>query len=314
MTRIPAAARRTRRTLWSGLAALALIVGGFASCGGSPIACTTCGGGGNPPPPPTGTGVLVGAGDVADCDNGVSAGTVATARLLDGLSGTVFAAGDNAYLHGSVDNYNNCYDPYWGRHKGRTWPVPGNHDYETSEAAPYYAYFGGAAGSPGLGYWRRTLGTWTILGLNSERGLPAQIQWLRTELSANRTPCTLAIWHRPLFSSGGPNGDSPDMRDTWQALYDLNVDVIVNGHEHVYERFDPQDANGNPDPARGMRQFTVGTGGATISGFVTVKRNSSVRISYWGVARFTLLDNSYMWEFIPIDGGGGTDSGMGQCH
>jgi hypothetical protein len=261
--------------------------------------------------------VLVGAGDIANCDNGVvSAGLVATAKLLDGLPGTVFAAGDNAYLHGSVENYRDCYDPYWGRHKSRTWPVPGNHDYETDAAAPYYAYFGNAAGPAGLGYWRRTLGSWTIIGINSEIDVSPgslQVQWLRNELSTNKTPCTLAIWHRPLFTSG-PNGDSAYMRDVWQALYELNADVVVNGHDHLYEQFDPQDPNGAPDPARGIRQFTVGTGGATLTTPIIGRRNSHRIISYWGVARFTLLDNSYTWEFLPIDTGGGTDSGQGTCH
>ena len=268
--------------------------------------CMTCGGG---------TAVLVGAGDIAVCSPSASAGTVATARMLDGLSGTVFAAGDNVYVDGSAEEYRSCYDLYWGRHKGRTWPVPGNHEYETPGASGYYGYFGDAAGSNGLGYYRRTLGSWTFVGLNSEidaRATSVQVQWLRSELAAHPTACTIAIWHRPLFSSG-LHGNNPDMRDLWQALYDLNVDVVVNGHDHMYERFDPQDSNGNSDP-RGIQQFTVGTGGASLYVPLIIKRNSQVRISYWGVAVFTLLEGGYAWEFKPIDSGGGTDSGSAQCH
>jgi acid phosphatase type 7 len=342
MTSTPAAARRTRRSLWCGVVVLALVaaVTAMNSCGSSPTSpCTTCGntnggtggggngtggGGGNGGGGTggggslSGTGVLIGAGDIADCDNGISDGLKATTTMLDNLpTGTVFAAGDNAYLHGSAENYANCYAPYWGRHRDRTWPVPGNHDYETAGAAPYYAFFGEAAGLPGQGYWRRTLGTWTVVGLNSElgAGLPGQIQWLKSELGnpANKTPCTLAIWHRPLFSAG-VNADATDMRDTWQALYDLGVDVVVNGHEHLYQRFEPQDANGNLDFAKGIRQFTVGTGGASIYNPAALRRNSAMVISYWGLARFTLREGAYDWEFIPIDKGGNTDFGTGQCH
>ena len=304
-----AAAAVTPRPLgeWC-VAVLLLIVAAGVGCSEKPIdPCVTC--------PVGGTAVLVGAGDVAACDPTPSAGTVATANLLDGLSGTVFMAGDGAYAVGSASEYRDCYNPYWGRHKARTWPVPGNHEYYTAGGAGYFGYFGDAAGPPGLGYYRRTLGSWTFLGLNSEadaRGSSVQVQWLRSELAAHPTPCTVAIWHRPLFTSG-PNRDNPDMRDLWQALYDLKVDVVINGHDHMYERFDLQDPNGNPDP-NGIRQFTVGTGGASLYVPITVKRNSQVRISSWGVAQFTLLEGSYTWEFKPIDGGGGTDSGSGGCH
>ncbi len=297
---------------WRVAAILLVAAAAGFSCATAP--CPTCGDGGGPPP--GGTAVLVGAGDIAVCDpSGASAGTVATARMLDGLSGTVFTAGDNAYFTGSAAEYRNCYDPSWGRHKGRTWPVPGNHEYETPGASGYYGYFGDAAGSNGLGYYRRTLGSWTFVGLNSEidaRATSVQVQWLRSELAAHPTACTIAIWHRPLFSSG-LHGNNPDMRDLWQALYDLNVDVVVNGHDHMYERFDPQDSNGNSDP-RGIQQFTVGTGGASLYVPLIIKRNSQVRISYWGVAVFTLLEGGYAWEFKPIDSGGGTDSGSAQCH
>lgn len=313
---ISAAGRPTRPVPWRVLAFFVIIAAAGFSCGKTPTECTTCGP--TPPPPPTGTAVLIGAGDIALCDPSLSSGTVATAKMLDGFSGaTVFAAGDNAYFHGTAAEFRDCYDPHWGRQKGRTLPVPGNHEYETAGAAPYYAYFGDAAGTAGLGYYRRTLGSWTFIGLNSEIDHSAgsvQVQWLRNELATNPTKCTVAVWHRPLFSSGGANGDQPDMRDVWQALYDLNVDVVINGHEHLYEQFARQDPNGNADAARGIQQFTVGTGGASLTTSVKQRLTSRRIISYWGLGVFNLLDGMYTWEFKPIDAGGGTDSGSGSCH
>ena len=242
--------------------------------------------------------MLVGA-DIAVCGE---TGAVATAKLLDQIAGQVFTAGDNAYFQGSPQQFRDCYDPTWGRHKGRTWPVPGNHDYETAGAAGYFGYFGGAAGPAGLGYYRQSLGSWTIVGLNSEidhSASSAQVQWLRTELTTNPTACTLAIWHRPLFTSG-PNGDNGDMADVWRALYDNNADVIVNGHDHLYERFAPQDAAGRLDSSRGIRQFTVGTGGAPLysRGDQQAQRHAS---SAPGCGKVHAQRRQLLWEFIPVD-------------
>src|SRR6185437_10164083 len=205
-----------------------------------------------------------------------------TARILDGIGGTVFALGDNAYPSGRTEDYRNCYDPSWGRHFGRTRPVPGNHDYESPGAEPYYTYFGAQAGPAGLGYYSFDLGAWHIIALNSN--IPAQInsaqgQWLQADLAANAgTKCTLAMWHHPLFTSG-LNGDSADMRDFWQLLYAGGADVVLNGHDHDYERFAPQDPNGRPDAARGIREFVVGTGGGVLRPFVTLHANSEARVA-----------------------------------
>lgn len=264
------------------------------------------------PTAPAGIGVLVGAGDIAWC--GLD-GAAETARLLDGLDGTVFTAGDNVYMHGLMSEFVDCYEPTWGRHKSRTRPTPGNHEYE-SGAVDYFNYFGANAGPAGLGYYRYSVGPWTIFALNSE--VPsgpgsAQGEWLRQELAKQPTLCTAAIWHRPLFTSG-PNGSNADMRDLWRTLYEFNVDVVINGHDHLYERFAPQDPDGRPDPARGIRQFTIGTGGALLYQAVTVAANSEVRQSAWGVGQFTLTGTGYQWEFIPADAAGTRDSGFGSCH
>jgi Calcineurin-like phosphoesterase len=258
------------------------------------------------------SGVLVGAGDIGYCG---SPGVEATARLLDGIEGTVFTTGDHAYMNGTAEEFQRCYDPSWGRHRSRTRPAPGNHDYG-SRGGPYFDYFGANAGPAGAGYYGYTVGPWYVIALNSEvpfgPGTP-QMEWLRNELSTHRTFCSAAYWHRPLFSSGR-HGDNLDMRDVWRTLYEFDVDVVINGHDHTYERFAAQDPIGLSNAARGIREFVVGTGGAPLYEFPLVRPNSEVRIAAWGVAVFTLSEGGYQWEFVPADGIGPRDSGAGTCH
>src|SRR5947208_14098172 len=181
--------------------------------------------------------VFVGAGDIGDCKR---IGDSLTANLLDGISGTVFALGDNAYPDGTPSDYANCYAPTWGRHKARTRPVPGNHDYQTSGAAGYFGYFGPAAGDPVKGYYSYDLGDWHVVALNTNiahsPGSP-QEQWLRADLAASSKRCTFAYMHHPLFTSGSL-GD-PGAASLWQALYDFGAEIVVAGHEHYYERLCP---------------------------------------------------------------------------
>ena len=258
--------------------------------------------------------VFVGAGDIADC---ALTEDEATAVLLDGIEGTVFTAGDNAYPLGRAVEFANCYEPTWGRHKARTRPAPGNHDYFTAGAAPYYAYFGSHAGPSGRGYYSYNLGAWHIVSLNSDTSIPvqagsAQEQWLRADLAANRTQCTLAYWHHPLFSSG-EHGNDVRMRPIFQALYDFGADVVITGHDHDYEQFHRQNANGVAD-VNGIREFVVGTGGAALRPFTIIKPNSAVRDSEThGVLKLTLHPTSYDWEFIPIAGQTFTDVGSRPC-
>jgi hypothetical protein len=258
------------------------------------------------------TGMMVGAGDIGMCGTG---GSDATARLLDSIGGTVFTTGDNVYMKGTAAEYKNCYEPSWGRHRSRTRPVPGNHEYE-SGAVGYFDYFGANAGPSGDGFYSYSVGPWRIYALNSE--IPsgagsAQAEWLRRELASRPAGCAAAYWHRPLFSSG-MNGDNPDMREVWRILYEANVDIVINGHDHVYERFAPQDPDGRPDQQRGIREFIVGTGGATLYPFVTVRGNSEARVAAWGVTVFTLMSGSYQWEFVPVAGGTFRDTGFAPCH
>lgn len=257
---------------------------------------------------------LVGAGDIASCGSG---GDEATARLLDSIPGTVFTAGDNAYPNGSAEDYAQCYAPSWGRHKARTRPSPGNHEYYTPGAAAYFGYFGSAAGDPDKGYYSYELGAWHVVMLNSSlnvgTGSP-QETWLRADLAAHQARCTIAIFHHPRFSSG-PHGSSAAMQSIWKALYDGGADVVVAGHDHLYERFAPQNADGQLDAARGIRQFVVGTGGASAYAVFSPSPNSEVRSSGTrGVLKLTLYADRYEWKFVPVRGASFTDSGIASCH
>jgi hypothetical protein len=253
---------------------------------------------------------FVGAGDIGRC-NGDSA---LTARLVESSGGIVFTLGDHAYPAGTRQNFSDCYEPTWGQFKNRTRPTPGNHDYNSPGAQPYFEYFGANAGPAGLGYYSFSLGGWHAIALNSNLPIDAaseQAEWLRRDLAANPTTCTLAYWHHARFSSG-LHGDNPVTRDVWRILYEAGADLVLSAHDHLYERFTPQDPDGRFDLLRGIRQFTVGTGGAPVYQFVTVRQNSEARISALGVLKLTLLANNYHWEFVPISGTG--DSGIGSCH
>ena len=265
------------------------------------------------------TAILVGAGDIADCKD--LSGAEATAKLLDQIRGTVMAVGDLAYPDGSKENFQ-CYDKTWGRAKARTRPAPGNHEFHAAGATPYFDYFGAAAGDPKTGYYSYELGTWHIIVLNSEcvdvggceSGSP-QEKWLRADLTAHPTACTLAYWHKPLFSSGGAHGNDLTVKPLFQALYEANADVVVNGHDHDYERFAPQTPDGAADPARGIREFVAGTGGKNHRPFGEPKPNSELRdATAFGVLKLTLKPNGYDWQFIPEAGKTFTDSGSGKCH
>jgi hypothetical protein len=265
------------------------------------------------------TAILVGAGDIADCKD--LSGAEATAKLLVQIPGTVFAAGDLAYPDGSKENFV-CYDKTWGRVKSRTRPSPGNHEFHAAGATPYFDYFGAAAGDPKTGYYSYELGTWHIIVLNSEckdvggceAGSP-QEKWLRADLATHPAACTLAYWHKPLFSSGGAHGNDLTVKPLWQALYEADADVILGGHDHDYERFAPQTPDGVADAKRGIREFVVGTGGKNHRPFGEPKPNSELRdATAFGVLKLTLKPGSYDWQFIPEEGKSFTDSGTGICH
>ena len=265
--------------------------------------------------------MLVGAGDIASCS---STGDEATAALLDTIGGTVFTTGDNVYANGTAAEFTNCYGPSWGRPsiKGRTRPVPGNHDYNTANATGYFGYFGAAAGDPAKGYYAYNAGAWRVYVLNSnceaiggcDAGSP-QERWLRADLVAKPRSCVVAMWLHPRFSSGGEHGSSTATQALYQALYDANADLILAGHEHDYERFAPMTATGTLDKARGIVEIVVGTGGRSHYAWGTIQPNSLVRNNdTYGVLRLALSATSWTFKFVPEAGKTFTDSGTGTCH
>ncbi len=262
---------------------------------------------------------LVGAGDIASCSQNNDS---ATAKLLLRMPGTVFTLGDNAQGKGAWSEFENCYRPTWGKYKIRTMPSVGNHEYATAGAKPYFEYFGARAATPGKGYYSYERGSWHIVVLNSNceslggcgRRSP-QIRWLRKDLAAHRSRCTLAYWHHPLYASG-TDSDTPAVRPFWNILYTHNADVILSGHAHRYERFRPIDPTGRRDAANGIRQFIAGTGGEPGGKqYGPDDPNMQVKIRNTpGVLKLTLRAGSYSWKFIPIAGKTFTDSGSDFCH
>ncbi len=265
--------------------------------------------------------VLVGAGDIATC--GQLDGAEATAKLLDQIPGTVFAVGDLAYPDGSEENFAKCYGPTWGRHKARTRPAPGNHEYHVGGASAYSHYFGAAAGDPDKAYYSYDLGQWHVVVLNSEcaevggcaAGSP-QEKWLRKDLTEHPQLCALAYFHKPLFSSGGKHGNDLEVKPLWDALYAAGAEVVLNGHDHDYERFAPQDPDGKSDPDYGIREFVVGSGGKDSHRIMGKPQpNSEARNDdTYGVLKLTLHPKSYDWQFVPEAGKSFTDSGSAACH
>jgi hypothetical protein len=272
---------------------------------------------------------IVAVGDIS-CDpesenyddgNGTETGChmKSTSDLALGQNPTaVLALGDLEYENGTLAAFKASYDPTWGRLKPVTKPVPGNHEYNTPGASGYYDYFGAAAGIRGLGYYSYDVGDWHIVALNSNCAnvggcevSSVQEQWLRADLAAHPKACTLAYWHHPRFSSGG-HGTDAMTQGLWQALQDYHADVVLSGHDHDYERFAPQRADGVADP-NGITEFVVGTGGKNHDPFRTIRENSLVRNNTdFGILKMTLASTSYSWEFLD-EAGAVKDSGSSQC-
>jgi hypothetical protein len=286
-----------------------LLPAAFAACSNSPSGPSS-----TPPPlvPGPTSATLLAVGDIGMCG---SAGTETTAQLAARLEGTLILAGDIAYLHGSAQDFARCFHPFWGQFSDRWFAVPGNHEYESANAQPFFDYFADAAGEAGRGYFAFYAGDWMVLMLNSMLSTGAnsdQGQFVRRQLDSRRPRCAMAVWHHPLYSSG-PNGPNGQMHDLWEVLVDAGVEIVVNGHDHLYEHFGRQNADGQLS-VEGIRQFTVGTGGATLYPFVTVAANSQARISKHGILRLALMPGSYRWEFLTTPGGTVEDSGSDVCR
>jgi acid phosphatase type 7 len=285
--------------------------------------------------------VIAAAGDIA-CDptstsfNGGAGNQVSCRQqytsdlLVDADLAAVLPLGDVQYYCGGYRAFLQSYDASWGRVKSISHPVVGNHEYLTyggtdctsdnAGAEGYFKYFGEAAGEPSRGYYSYEIGAWHLIALNSNCGdadgcgpTSPQGRWLLADLAKHRNLCTLAYWHIPLFSSGGRAASNTD--SLWQILYNAEVDVILNGHDHIYERFAPQAPDGTLDRDRGIRQFTVGTGGANLTELERLAANSEVRdTDTYGVLKLTLHADSYDWQFVPEAGKTFTDSGTDKCH
>ena len=273
---------------------------------------------GRPPGPPSGK-VIVAVGDIASCS---STADEATARLVGGMEGaTVLTLGDEAYPEGTAEEFEECYKPSWGRFEDRTRPVPGNHEYHTTDAKGYFGYFSDAAGERGKGYYSYDLGQWHIVALNSnceEVGCGAsspQLRWLKADLAKHAKRCTLAYFHYPLFSSGKYRPGVREVKPLWEVLYAADADVVLNGHDHNYQRFAPQDPDGKADPQRGIREFVVGTGGRSLYQIGEPIANTEVyNDETYGVLKHTPRPEGYEWQFVPVAGETFTDSGSARCH
>jgi len=309
---------RQRVRCFFALAAFAAACGGGGSgSNGTPSGPTI-----NPPPIIPQTVVMIGAGDIGDCSALADAGIHArdTARMMDTTTAdAIFTAGDNAYPLGSSDDFT-CYENTWGRFKSKTFPVPGNHEYYQPGALPYFQYFGARAGEGGFrtGYYSFNLGNWHIVALNSPlqaSGGFDQIMWLKDDLQNSSAKCTMAIWHYPVFTSGPSNGspESRVMREAWQVLFDGGADLIVNGHDHLYERFAPQSPDGRRNDATGITQIIAGTGGAPLYQFSGRIANSDAQMRSYGLLKLTLQPTSFDSVFLPV-AGAPFDQYHGTCH
>jgi acid phosphatase type 7 len=291
-----------------------------------------CQGAGSSPGPSSGGPVIVAAGDIAcgptdhpQPDGGTSGevsvcGQMATSNLVLKIHpAAVLELGDNQYPVGRYQSYERYFGASWGRFDAISHPVPGNHEYLSRDANGYYRYFGAAAGDPGRGYYSYDLGNWHLIALNAECGFiggcasgSAEERWLAADLHQHPTACILAYWHQPRFSSG-QHGDEPVYDAFWRDLFAAHADVVLNGHDHDYERFAPQDPFGHADPS-GIREFVVGTGGKSHYRFKTIQPNSVVRNdTASGVLVMTLHPDSYSWRFESV-AGSFQDSGTARCH
>jgi hypothetical protein len=238
------------------------------------------------------------------------------ARLFDRFDGDIILAGDLAYPSGTMEDFRNCFEPSFGKFKSRMRASPGNHEYVASVSADsYFAYFGDRGGPNRLGYYSFRAGEWTVLMLNSSIPIgrnSQQFAFVRQQMQQAPTRCTMAVLHHP-FDSSSLNGPTPMLRDLWEMMYNLGGDLVINGHDHVYERFAPMNTDQRRDDAKGIRQFTVGTGGAALYGRMRTAINSELLISNYGILRLKLDPALYEWQFMDMNGNV-LDRGLNVCH
>ena len=272
--------------------------------------------------------IVVAAGDLVDCAGGAQERTATLAESLH--PDAVLALGDLVYPNATIDEYLDCYAPTWGRLRSVTHAVAGNHEYHTEHGGPFWAYFCGASGPPFRGYYSFDLGPWHAVVLNSNCGQDADVPsyvpddfggcdegspqalWLAQDLAAHRGQCTIAMWHHPRFTSGSAS-DGGRMRALWAIAQANGVDLVLNGHAHLYNRFGKLDADGQPSD-RGMRSFVVGSGGHDLS--KSVRSPAGLEASddsHNGVLRLDLQRESFAWQFLSSDDAAVLDSGEAPC-
>jgi len=259
---------------------------------------------------------VVMAGDIA----GTGTGDNLTANLINGLpNARVLTLGDNAYSDGTLTEFQNQYNPSWGAFVSRTFPILGNHDWNTSCADGYWKYFTGKGRSIGAYcklWYSFDYGGWHFVAVNTETSIgngSEQLTWIDGDLSANSKPCTAVYSHHPRFSSGSDHGSDSSLTDLWKVMQAHHVDLYLSGHDHNYERFAPQDASGKADP-NGPVQWVVGTGGDSLRSMGTIQPNSVARAgNVYGILKLTLHVASYDWQFLPAQGYSFTDTGSATC-
>jgi alkaline phosphatase len=259
---------------------------------------------GTPRPSPK---TLVAVGDIGSCD---SQADEAVADVAQRLGGMVASLGDTVYDHGSDQEFAQCFDPAWGPMKSRIRPAVGNHEYETDGAAGYFDYFGRAAGARGEGWYSYDYGGWHVVVLNSNCSLVAcgpgspQLDWLRGDLARADASCLLAYWHHPRWSSGR-HGSQGFVQPFWDVLERNGVDVILNGHDHDYERISVD----------GVREFVVGTGGRSIYSFTkaALPTTEARTDQAYGALWLELAPGEYGWRFVALGNSGFQDTGSGTC-
>jgi alkaline phosphatase len=263
------------------------------------------------------------AGDIATCEGDGDSKTAAIVRRQPGI---VMTAGDNAYESGTPRQFRRCYHPTWGQFRARTRPALGNHDWQTEGAAGYFRYFGKRAGPAGRGYYSFKTGGWRIYvldttrcqrGRNDRSGCgrsSGQYRWLKRHLAAHPSRCTLVVGHHPRFSSG-VGGNNEKVAPLLWLLYRAGAELVINGHDHNYERFAPARPDGTTDLRHGMRQIIAGAGGARLTPFRKAPRSNSVHRTNasHGVLRLGLGRGHYSWQYLRTDGRPG-DRGKGTCH
>lgn len=258
--------------------------------------------------------MIAAAGDIAQGGEPSDANEQTADLILDLAPTAVLTLGDNQYDDGELSEFMDSYDLTWGRFKNITHPAPGNHDYHVEGAQGYLDYFGDAA-SPPDGYYSFDLGAWHLIAVNSGEGSISdeQLAWIRRDIRSDDHRCELAYWHHPRWSSGDTHGSDEDMAAVWRLMYRNGVDVVLNGHDHLYERFARLDASGELN-RQGVREIIAGTGGNSLYDFGDRETGSRVRISEYGVLTIVLHDASYEWEFLRAEDGRSLDDGRTACH